>query len=186
MSRHNGAARTLDDLRGRCVIDDETGCWHFRRANGRPFLKQAKQVPKVFVHQAGCQRPARRVAWEWANEREVPEGLLVVFKCMSHDCINPAHLAAVTPARLGQMVASSGRAKTPAKTANARRLARSRGNVVLSHELAAWVRESQQSQRDKAHGLGVHQQRISDIERSRTWRTSTLPQSSVFTWMPSA
>jgi predicted XRE-type DNA-binding protein len=180
---HLGGCRNLEDLRGRCVIDDETGCWHKRQADGKRVQYRPKQIPKIFVHGIGPMS-ARRAAWMWAHDQKVDKGHVVTYKCMSHDCVNPAHLVAVTPAKLGEIVAANGKSKTARKTANARKLARSRGTVQLSEELAAWIRESSQPQKEKAHALDVHQQRISDVERGRTWRASVLPSASVFAWRP--
>ena len=37
-------------------------------------------------------RPAHRVAWEKANGREAPEGMVVMHTCANRLCVNPEHL----------------------------------------------------------------------------------------------
>ena len=37
-------------------------------------------------------RPAHRVAWEKANGREAPKGMVVMHTCANRLCVNPDHL----------------------------------------------------------------------------------------------
>ena len=182
---YNGGIRSLDDLKGRCVIDDDTNCWHLRDSLGRALKWEPKKSPGIFVHGVG-KRSARRAAWGFSSGTAAPEGCYIAACECAWDCVNPEHLRTVTPAQHGAFMAASGKSKVPSKAAANMKNARQRAHNKLTVELAQWARESEQSQVDKAHALGVCQQRISEIERWLVWKPMMLPQASVFGWRPQA
>ncbi len=169
--KHLGAVRDVESLKGRCVVDADTGCWHLRDSFGRPIArKDCSVVPKVFVHQLQKRFTARNAAWMLSGRGKVPHGMQLVMRCRCWDCANPAHVVAMTDEKFVALLQSEGAFRSPAKTAGARRTARNRPSVKLTEELAQWARESPQTQAEVAHALGTRQNRISEIRRFKTWR----------------
>lgn len=181
--RYNGGIRDLEDLRCRCVIDEDTGCWHLRRADGREIERGPKVTPSVNIWDDGPKRRAARpLSWEWANGRAVREGFVVsnLGRCGCFDCINPGHLRELSRKAHGIELSKSGLAKTLKKRVSAVRNTRSRSTTKLTEELAQWARESDQTQHAIAHGLGVAQSIIWQIKAGVSWRPMAAHGSSVF------
>lgn len=61
-------------------------------------------------------RRANRVAWEIANARPVPDGMLVCHSCDNPPCVNPAHLWIGTLADNARDMVAKGRHANPQKT----------------------------------------------------------------------
>lgn len=103
--------RTLDDLQGRCRIDDETGCWRWA---GAMASKAADPVPYAnFVNSDGRRvtMPAARLAWLLSG-RPLPAGHVVYrAACLDRQCVNPAHGKAGTMAQLHAHYSASGKNK---------------------------------------------------------------------------
>lgn len=170
-----GGIMSLACMRGRCVVDDDTKCWHFRTARGRPMPKD--EVHRVWVH-GGRVVTVTRAAWAFHTGAPIPAGQVVSRVCGSYDCANPAHLRCWGKAEEGAHLARVGRFKgsikrLAANTRNARPLAK------LTPELAQWARESGQSLKAAAHGLGVAASVIGNIRRGKSWRLGA-PSASVF------
>lgn len=88
-----GSVRSLADVRLRCVVDDVSGCWHLRTANGQPYAPGRKQV--LWLHQRGAVY-ATKAVWELAHPGQaLPAGRRAVRVCGSRDCVNPAHIRAL-------------------------------------------------------------------------------------------
>lgn len=175
--QHLGAVRTLEDLRGRCVIDEECGCWHFRSARGRPMRRD--RTAKVFVHLIG-QVVVTRAAWCLSGRQMPPADRLVYRTCCSYDCANPEHLRVGTRRQQGRHLASSGKASTPAKAAANAVTARARR--IVTPEIAEWIAESPQGARDVAHAVGVHHNHVNVVRRMAR-EIATV--NTVFAWRPS-
>lgn len=185
--RYNGGVRNLEDLRGRCVVDEDTGCWHLRDSKGRPLVKEARRVPSVFFVDIQKRVSARRLSFNLSRPKPARADRLVAVTCGSWDCVAPHHAAEVTPGELGAMVSADGRSATPAKRLHAMRTARSRARTKLTMELATWARESSQKQADVAHALDTTQQRISEIRSMKLWKPQhVLAGASVFAFAGSA
>lgn len=182
--RYNGGIRDMSDLMDRCVVDDETGCWHLRDSKGRVIEKTHGKVPSVFLVNTQSRCSARRAAWNFTHPcKLLRPGEMAASTCRCWDCINPAHTVNVDGAGLGRMVRQDGRGKTPAKRANAVRQARSRAATRFTAELAQWVRDSSQNQPDAAHGAMTSQARVSDIRLGKSWQVQPVIQgASVFGW----
>lgn len=176
--QHLGAVRMLDDLRGRCVIDEECGCWHFRGARGQVMRRD--RTPQVFVHLIG-KIPVTRASWCLSGREMPPSGRLVYRVCESYDCANPEHLRSGTRRQQGRHLASSGKAWTAAKAAANAVMARARR--IVTPELAEWIAESPQGAREVAHAVGVHHNHVNVIRRKA--REAPIVNT-VFAWRPGA
>lgn len=151
---HLDGVNSVESLRWRCVCDAHTGCWHLRTANGKAIGEGEHGRLRVWVYGHG-KMTATRAAWMLQHGKMPAPGLVVRRTCDSHDCANPAHMAAVTRATLAKR-----NAIRPGE-ANAAQLAalRARAERVrkITPELKLWLVESAQSTYDAAHGLGVSQ-----------------------------
>jgi hypothetical protein len=182
--RHNGAVRTLADLHGRCVENEETGCWHMRDGEGRPLKLSASKQPRVHWYETQKPISARRLGWLLSNPgKTVPRGKQIAVICGHADCINPKHTRPMSVAEVGALTSRDGRASTPAKRAHMTRMARSSRRVKLTFELAQWARESGQTQVEVAWALDCAQGQISKIRRNEAWCVAPVVRgASVFSW----
>ena len=170
-----GGIMSLACMHGRCFVDADTQCWHFRTARGRPMPKDA--VHRVWLF-GGCVTTVTRAAWTFHSGKPIPPGKVVSRVCESYDCANPAHLRCWGKADEGAHLSRVGRFKgsvkrVAANTINARPLAK------LTPELAQWARESSQSLKAAAHGLGVASSVVGNIRRGQSWRPGA-PSASAF------
>jgi len=170
---HLGGVRTHEDLRGRCVIDDDTGCWHLRTANGRPMPRD--KVHRVYMWGRGA-LSALRVAWELKTGQPVPAGQVVYRTCSSYDCIR--HITSGTKAEQGEHQRKTGALRgTVAASIRNTRVGQALGKITP--ELALWAMESDQTLREAAHGLGVTTNVVWRVRRGISWR-AMASGSSVF------
>jgi hypothetical protein len=107
---------------------------------------------------------AHRLAWEAANGRPVPDGLLVLHSCDNPPCVNPAHLRAGTHREnMGDKVAR-GRVRAGA----------AHGRAVLTeadvYEIRRLRADRSATCRELAERYGVSMTQISNIARGLSWR----------------
>lgn len=174
----NGGIRELEDIRGRCVIDDETGCWHWRGAVAANTTKSI--CPVAWSPALGKVVSVLRQVYEFAHPEASMIGRMVWRSCASQDCCNPKHLLMGTRKQWGEWITKNGKRKgDPLASARNRKARLDSGDAILNMELAQWARESTQTGRDVAHALGVSATTISRARMRRTWG-ETLPCASVF------
>ena len=148
-----GSVRDMDSLRGRCVLDDATGCWHLRSSRGRPMPRDKRHA--LWVHGLGCMS-APRAAWMLHIGEPVPDGLVVSRTCHSYDCVNPEHLKCWPKAAEGAFMRKHGRtAATASKVLANRQIGLKRSKV--SREMRMWIAQCGQSSHAIAHALGISQ-----------------------------
>lgn len=151
---HNKGARLsavhdADTLRMRCVCDAATGCWHFRKADGKPYRRGERMRLWIF---GGTFSTPLRAMWAFTSGKPVPASRTVYRRCDSFDCINPDHLRCSTKTQaVRYSVARNG--VSEASVAGLRAAAARR--TKITPELRTWALESTQSRlnaiRKQAH-----------------------------------
>lgn len=175
---HLDGIASLEDLRQRCVIDEDSGCWHLRTARGKPLPKGRRHV--VWAHGIG-HITATRLAWLLAHPgKSLRQGHVAFRTCCSYDCVAPKHISAASRTTWGSHLAASGKATTPAKTMAARAKASRHPHAKLTPELKQWLLESTQTGPDAAHGLGIAQSRANCIRAAHRANQAARPAASVF------
>jgi len=159
--------KTLKELKDRCIIDSETGCWIWKGAvskgnaatcglEGYPTIYGPNYNKDPSGKTMGVQ-PGRRVAFQIKHKRAIAEGMRITKRpeC-SHLCVNPDHMAEQDVKAHGEEIAKSGKWKgVPARIiANRTNPAgiRSRG---LTPEQVAEVLASTEKHTVIARRLGV-------------------------------
>lgn len=171
--------RTLEDLRNRCVIQDDTGCWLFQSVRRSvknwginvwlPSLQRTETLP--------------RAAWILAGKPMGKDRDWTVWRtCLNSECGNPAHLKGGPRRAYGRWVEGVGYLRgDPRRSAINKRNKLASGTARITQELADWVRESGQSGAAIAHALDVSPHCISRVRTGKTW-THTVQGASVFSW----
>lgn len=170
-----GGVMSIDCIHGRCVVDLDTKCWHFRTARGRPMPRDKTQ--RLWVYGVGV-TTVTRATWALHTGQPIPSGMVVSRTCESYDCANPAHLRCWPKSAEGAHLSRIGRYKGNIRRVSANTI-NSRPQAKLTHELAQWARESGQTIKAAAHGLGVASSVVGYIRRGEAWRTGA-PSASIF------
>lgn len=152
--------RTLDEVKGRCRIDDD-GCWIWAGAVGcsMPRIYAPTHDGRMATH---C---GRKAVWQIEHPGErLPAGHLVFGTCGKDMCVNPA-CSRVGPKRLqGRLIARKGWLKGNARTAIAAREV-GRRRSVLTAEMVAEIQASDETGLALAARLNVSHQTISKARR---------------------
>lgn len=160
---------TLERLRERSVIDEDTGCWHFRGARcggaSRVWLPQADAVVTLTM------------AMGWLIEGQAPaKGMMWVATCGHTDCTNPAHRKRGTKSLLMKVMRPTLEPSHRARIALAHRR---RAAGPLTAELRDEILASPDERNiDLAARLGLPPPTISKVRLGKTW--APLPGASVF------
>lgn len=174
-TRLDGIA-SIEDLRQRCVIDEDSGCWHLRTARGKVLPSGDRHV--IWVHGVG-HITATRAAWLLSRPGKTLRNGWICFRtCESYDCVAPIHIAASNKKNWGLHMAASGKSRTPAKLAAVAALPKS--TQKLTPELRQWLLESTQSGVEVAHALGITQGRANCIRAEHRKAEAKRPAASVF------
>ncbi len=172
-----GGIRTVEDLRQRSHVDDETGCWHWSLAmNGNS--------PKVWFCLNGkrsCMR-GRRAALSILNGENLPRELVAfaIKACHSDDCVNPGHSRVGDRKAAGKALAKSGRVKGLSAKIRAARATGSK-RCKFSPEIVAEIRSSIEPTAQIAKRLGVAQNTVHQCRVGNSYKPSG---NSVFSWRP--
>jgi hypothetical protein len=83
--------RTIEEVRGRCRIDDITGCWLWTGATDRG---QPKIYAPDWTNRDGAltTQTGQRAVWHMLNQHAIPKRWRVYSTCRTSCCLNPEHL----------------------------------------------------------------------------------------------
>ena len=139
-------------------VEPTDGCWYWRAC------LNAKGYGEFHLGGGSKHVLAHRFAWEQANGRSIPEGMIVMHLCDTPSCVRPEHLRLATVAENQRDMALKGRAgqrglRSPqAKlTDDAVREIRRRCGAGESHRLVA-------------ANLGVSRELVREVAAGRRWR----------------
>lgn len=161
-----GGIRTLDDIRQRCYVPWNRGCWHWRMATSRG------RSCCVWLHDGKPQKStAARAAWVLSG-RPLEPGWVVSRNrdlCDSEDCCRPEHHRAGPKSAVLPPLTPEQKAKHKLGVTR-----ESRRRSSLSMEIAAQIKLSEAPCRVEAEKWGKAMSTISQIRRGDTWRENPL------------
>lgn len=107
--KRQDGVRTLEDIRSRCVIDDETGCWLWRGAMS--MKRHGQGQPRVWLPgvDGGVIETAARAAWLLSGRRIANGHVVWRSLCTDSKCINPEHGKSGTRTQMHAAFVADGR-----------------------------------------------------------------------------
>lgn len=112
-----GGVRTVEDLRQRCRIDHETGCWRWGMTVSKEANNNGAGRPKVEVLNPDTGKKTvmsgRRAALVLERGKDIPKGHVSFAKacCKWDDCVNPAHARSGSRHEHGEYLRRTGRVR---------------------------------------------------------------------------
>lgn len=178
-ARHFRGITTVEDVKGRCVVDEMTGCWHWKgsfhkdpKGNRTPMLWVFDSPRGKFRNMSGP------IAVLEISGKRTPEIEMGWRDCRCDDCLNPAHIRGGTRTDFGLWIRMYGLWKNnPARAAAGRRAARAR--TEITPEIIERVKAAPTTS-EAARQEGITQSHASKIRRGRIWASGAVPGSSVF------
>lgn len=156
--------KTVDDIKGRCVVDTITGCWLWTGATSLEGQARIWQYDCNAEKMAAL--PGKKAMWYAVNQKPLPEGWRVYGTCNCQTCMNPEHIKAGTTEEWGQHMSASGIHKgNMARIVAARRTGVSRS--VMNPEMLHEVRTSKETGRALARRMGISEQTVSKARMGR-------------------
>lgn len=151
-----GGIRTLEDLRQRCHIDGETGCWHWRLC-----INQGS--PNVWLQPPGrdtrVRARGRRAALWLARGKDLQQGCVAIARgCTALDCVNPKHAMAASKAEFVRHVWAS---RPPQVLERSRK---------LDAATVTAIRASSESDLTWARRLGIGRPTVESARKGKTFR----------------
>jgi hypothetical protein len=183
--------KTLADIKGRCVIDSETGCWLWRGAMSTDGRRKGQPTSRVWIpqsqHTPGGTTTAPRAAWMLSGRELSPEQIVWRHVCGNAACINPAHGKAGTRQDMFADLVACGRLRGDPRRAAIN--ARNRASQLVSVER---VRQAEALfaggwlQKDIVKLMRIGNDTAAKIRRGLhpncAKAPSTVPVASVFGW----
>ena len=160
MRKSPWAGRSLvDTFDENYQIDPVSGCWNWtRHLNEDGYGKVTRDGKKIGAH---------RYAWERANGRIAPGGMVVRHSCDNPKCVNPDHLHLGTQADNNADMVAKGRHRSPFGSGEAA------GHVKLNWPKVREIRRRYAgggiSQRALGLEFGVTQGAVKRIVNHQTW-----------------
>lgn len=181
LKRNYDAVRTIDDLKDRCYVDEDSGCWHWKQGK----TPSGAAAVKVRVRGKREQMVGRKAAFILARCQLPPEGHRVFAApfCKSRDCVNPDHCRTGTAAQQGAAIARTGELKRIPSKVRANR-ATARRNAKLTMEQARQIRASSESGTVVGRRFGVSSKTVWRIRHNILYKEvdNVLATADVFAW----
>ena len=156
----------LEQIKARCVIEEETGCWHWTGA-----LSDGKW-PRVYAPNHSKEgspiqvQTGRRAVWHVLTGKAIPDGYRVHGRCDDPQCLNPDHMRCGPTAEWGKTLRRKGIYKGKAKRILANR-ATGRARSALTPELIKEITTSEETGEALASRLGLSRSVVSKARRGR-------------------
>lgn len=174
--------KTIDDLKARCFVDEDTECWHWklsRMEDGRPKVNVRVRGKRESIH-------GRRAAFILSRGYLPERGhrVFAVDACKSIDCVNPRHCRSGTVAEHGAAQTKRGNLKNvPSKVRANREIAR-KHTAHLTMEQARQIRTADGSLLQVAKRFGVTARTVWAIKKNIRYKESVdvMPTADVFAW----
>jgi len=179
-----GGIRTIEDVRKRCRIDDETGCWLWSLyvVNGRP------QCCYTLPDGTRRKQSARRCVAELKAGRVLPPTVFAfaAAHCNEPTCANPAHTRTGNRTQANRATAKSARflagaARRSMKATICNRLVRAKITMEIAREIRGRTEPAHVLERE----YPIKRSAISNIRAGKSWR-ETVSGASVFAWRTAA
>jgi len=161
---------SLDDLRGRCYVDDITGCWHWRGS-----MRDGK-YPSLWIPALALVVTMGTAIHFLTKGVPPPPQTVWRIKCRTEGCANPEHRTMSCRA----VVMRKKMTKSPSTRAKLAEIKRAKSK--LTEQDVAEIRASDATGVALAEQYGVSRSSISSIRRGRHWMPIAAHGSSVFNW----
>lgn len=180
-----GGVRDLEDLRQRCRIDADTGCWVWGLSAGHGVPAVVLLMPDGRYRSHRGKRAAALLAYGF----DIKPGLIAGSngKCSNPMCVNPAHIKLMTHAEKRKEVAAANLANPVlrAKLVETGRKEARRRFAKFDMETAEAIRRESGTIKEIAARYGMSWSNVQAIRAGRYWGTDA-PNASVFSWKPAA
>lgn len=164
--------RTIEDLRQRCRIDEDTGCWHYGKAT------RSHHAPGVRLAALDQEMVSLGTAIAVLLTGKRPrKGIYWHITCTTKHCANPDHRKAGT--RRSQMLQAGYK---PSALTLAKIAAKRRAESHLSEDDINAIRASDQTLEALAERYRISPSHVSRIRLGQAWRQTAAPAASVFAW----
>ena len=173
-----GGIRTLEDLRIRCRINEDTDCWLWSMStcDGNPRVH-------VVIGGASVKMTGKAAAYFLANGTRPIAGRHTYSVCHNKLCVNPEHIQIGTRIEHGAFIRRSGVWRNqPNRIAANRATVRSREATKLTVDIASDIRRSELTNAALAKLYGVPASHIGAIKRGESWKPAAVANASVFTF----
>ena len=173
-----GGIRTLEDLRIRCRINEETDCWLWSMSTceGHPRVH-------VVIDGASVKMTGKAAAYMLDKGQRPIAGRHTYSVCHCRLCVNPEHILIGTRLEHGAFIRRAGVWRNqPNRIAANRATIRAREATKLTVEIASEIRQSEGTNAALAKVYGVPASHIGAIKRGEAWKPAAVANASVFTF----
>lgn len=171
-----GGVNSLDALRSRCHVDEDTGCWCWRQHKTKHGLAMVNLILDGERQKALGRRAALLLAGKKPPSAE--HVAYPVETCFTPECVNQQHARWGTRSDRMRQAGARGALSTPERLAQLRRMVAGRTKLTPEQRLEAETSTGPCAV--VAKRLGVSEGRVSQLRRGGDRRLAT----SVFDWRP--
>lgn len=171
-----GGVNSLETLKARCHVDEDTGCWCWRQHR----TKHGLALVRLSTPTGSTSALGRRAALMLAGKVPPSEhhAAYAIETCYELGCVNPKHARWGTRKERMRQSAARGAMSDPERIARLMRCSQERSKLTPEQRIE--VATSTESIKDLAARFGVSAGRVAQIRRGDDKRLA----SSVFNWRP--